>query len=182
MNPPEGVPADLRRRRQRRDSGVDRHQLQVLQANQRRPAVREVPAGLAVREVQPEEVGVVQPGWGDDRTADRQDHQGNGRIAGRGERRHEERYQRQSPDGTPSMVTSMRVRLRPVMWETDATLGLEGRPQEMINKKLVSQSPFSESSFSRLSDWQSNRKGISGDGRRDQGVQDRRASPSCCTS
>ncbi len=32
------------------------------------------------------------------------------------------------------------VRLQPAMWETDTTPGLEGRPQEMINKKLVSQS------------------------------------------
>ena len=32
------------------------------------------------------------------------------------------------------------VRLQPVMWETDATPGLEGRPQGMINKQLVSQS------------------------------------------
>ena len=44
--------ADLRPCRQRQDSGIDRHELQVLQADQRRPGVREVPVGLAVREVQ----------------------------------------------------------------------------------------------------------------------------------
>jgi hypothetical protein len=32
------------------------------------------------------------------------------------------------------------VRLQPVMWETDAAPGLEGRAQEMINKNLVSKS------------------------------------------
>lgn len=32
------------------------------------------------------------------------------------------------------------VRLQPVMWETDATPGLEGRPQRMINKQLIPKS------------------------------------------
>ena len=70
-------PADVRPCGRRQDSGVDRHELQVLQADQRRPRVRGVLPRLAVRAVQH---GGRRRG-GDDMRAWRRGRRADGRIA-----------------------------------------------------------------------------------------------------